>query len=193
VVKDADGQVVAVAAGEPRATLEHLVRRATPLYEVALDRTFDVIVAGVGHPKDSNLYQASRAVTYTYLSPRPVLKPGGVIIVPAPCEEGAGQGLGEQRFVEAMRRYPTPDAVVQALRESVTLAGEQRAYLLARVLCECRAIFVGTGDAEAVRACHMTACPTMSEALSLAASWTRRDADILVVPHALLTVLRGPD
>jgi len=193
VVKDGEGRVVAVAAGEPRETLAHLVNLAAPLYQVSLAQTYDVIVAGVGHPKDANLYQASRAVTYTYLAPRPVLKPGGVIIVPAPCGEGVGLGLGEQRFAEAMRFAPTPDGVAQALRDKVTLAGEQRAYLLARVLRECRAIFVGAGDPESVCACHMTPCETMAQALSLAAEWTRREADVLVVPHALLTVLRGPE
>lgn len=193
VLKDGDGRVVSVAAGEPGAVLQHLVSRARDLYEVQLDRRYDIVVAGVGHPKDANIYQASRAVTYTYFSPRPVLKEGGVIIIPAPCEEGAGQGLGEERFFEAMRDAGSPDEVVSRLTGRVTMAGEQRSFLLARALQGCRAIFVGSRAADQVRACHMTAAETMEEALALAARWTRTDADVLVAPHALLTVLRGPE
>ena len=193
VVRDAHGQVIAVAAGAPEAAFAHLVRQARPLYEVSLDRKFDIVVAGVGHPKDANLYQASRAVTYVSLAPRQVLKPGGVVIVPAPCQEGVGQGLGEQRFAEAMSGAASAAGVVEALKDKVTLAGEQRAYLLAKALQDCRAIFVGASNPADVRACHMTPCASMGEALALARAWTRRDADVLVVPHSLLTVLRGPD
>ncbi|NPV09051.1 MAG: nickel-dependent lactate racemase [Anaerolineae bacterium] len=193
VVRDGAGNVVEVAAGEPQATLEHLAARARQLYEVQLDRRYDIVVAGVGHPKDANIYQASRAVTYTYFAPSPVLAPGGVIIIPAPCAEGVGQGVGEQRFAAAMRAHPGPDQVVSALRHRVTLAGEQRSYLLARALQGCRVIFVGTEAGEEVEACHMTAAPSMEEAFHLARQWTRPDADVLVAPHSLLTVLRGPD
>jgi lactate racemase len=193
VVKDGDGRIVEVAAGAPQPTFEHLVARARGLFEVTLDRQFDVVVAGVGDPKDANLYQASRSITYVYFAPRPVLRPNGVIVVPAPCAEGLGQGLGEQRFAEAMRRYATPAAAVAGLRDAVTLAGEQRAYLLSKALQGCRAIFVGTADPEAVSDCHMTPASTMDEALQLACRWTRQDPDVLIVPHSLLVVLRGPD
>ncbi len=193
VLKDGDCRVVSVSAGEPGAVLQHLVARARDLYEVQLDRRYDIVVAGVGHPKDANIYQASRAVTYTYFSPRPVLKEDGVIIIPAPCDEGAGQGLGEERFFEAMRDAAGPDEVVSRLTDRVTMAGEQRSFLLARALQGCRVIFVGSQADDQVRACHMATAATMEEALALAASWTRPCADVLVAPHALLTVLRGPE
>ena len=193
VLKDGDGNVVEVDAGEPQATLEHLVAHARDLYEVQLDRRYDIVVAGVGHPKDANVYQASRAVTYVYFAPTQVLVPGGVIIIPAPCAEGVGQGVGEQRFAEAMRAHPGPDQIVAALRDRVTMAGEQRSYLLSRALQGCKVIFVGSEAADDVKACHMSAADTMSEALELARQWTRPDAEVLVAPHSLLTVLRGPN
>jgi len=193
VLRDGDGRVVQVAAGEPGAVLDHLVGHARALYERRLDRRYDVVVAGVGHPKDANIYQASRAVTYTYFAPQPVLKEGGVIIIPAPCDEGPGQGLGEERFFEAMRTAASPEQVVSRLTDRVTMAGEQRSFLLAKALQGCRVIFVGCHAPEQVRACHMSVATTMGEALAMAADLTRPDADVLVAPHALLTVLRGPD
>jgi nickel-dependent lactate racemase len=193
VLKDAAGRVVSVAAGEPTATFSTLVEAARPLYECKVDRRFDIVVAGVGHPKDANLYQASRAATYVHFAPEQVLKPGGVLIIPAPCEEGVGQGVGEQRFYETMRSQPTATAVLDSIRSRASQAGEQRAYMLAKVLQECRVIFVGTRCPEAVAACHMTAADDLDQAINLARTWTTSDADVLVVPHSLLTVLRRGD
>ncbi len=192
VVKDGDGRVVGVAAGEPDAVLHHLVAASKHLYEVQLEHQYDIVVAGVGHPKDANLYQASRAATYVGLAPDDPLRDGGVIIIPAPTDEGVGEGVGEERFHSAMRAGSSAGDVVSALRHRVTLAGEQRAYMLCRALKRIRVIVVGSRTPAVVRACHMTAVDTMSEALALAGQWTRPDAAVLVAPHSLLSVLRGP-
>jgi len=192
IVRDSLGRVVAIGAGEPTHAFAELVSTARNMYEIQLAKQYDIVIAGVGHPKDTNLYQASRAATYVYFAPRPVLRPGGVIIIPARAEEGPGQGLGEQRFFEALRRAPSPEGLIEELRNRATAAGEQRAYMLARVLAEHSVIFVGTSCPEAVRACHMRAAETMEEALQYATAVTRRDAEVLVAPHALLCVLRGP-
>jgi len=192
VLKDGSGHIVEVAAGDPDSTFGHLVQEARALYERQLDQQFDVVIAGVGYPKDTNLYQASRAVTYTYFAPGPVLRPGGVIILPAECPEGIGRGPGEQRFAQAMASSADPAEVVETLASRPTLAGEQRAYLLSKALAGCKVIVVGSKDPDAVIACHMTSADTMEEAISMARAWTRRDADILIAPHSLLVVLRGP-
>jgi len=59
---------------------------------VPVPHQYDVVVAEVGFPKDSNLYQASRAPIYIFFAPTPVIKKGGVLITPAKCDEGAGKG-----------------------------------------------------------------------------------------------------
>ncbi|HUE75922.1 MAG TPA: nickel-dependent lactate racemase, partial [Chloroflexota bacterium] len=61
VVMSDDGQIVSVQAGEPAATFDSLVSVARAQFTVPLDDQVDLAVAGVGYPKDSNLYQASRA------------------------------------------------------------------------------------------------------------------------------------
>ena len=73
---------------------------------------YDVAIGGVGYPKDTNLYQASRAASYLHFAPTPVVRPGGVIIIAAPCQEGAGEGVGEQRFLAAMRDAPDVQAIL---------------------------------------------------------------------------------
>ncbi|HSJ54957.1 MAG TPA: nickel-dependent lactate racemase, partial [Anaerolineae bacterium] len=95
VVQDDQKRVVYVRAGEPEATFQELVTVAKTIYEVPVPRQYDVAVAGVGFPKDANLYQASRAASYLFFAPTPVIRPGGFFILPAPCGEGAGEGVGE--------------------------------------------------------------------------------------------------
>ena len=98
------------------AVFERLVARLEPVVwtPVDADPPFDVVLAGVGHPKDANLYQASRGPTYLHFAPTTVVKPGGTYIVPAPCQEGAGEGAGEQRFYHALKgAISMPDLVAE--------------------------------------------------------------------------------
>ncbi|HIP95906.1 MAG TPA: nickel-dependent lactate racemase, partial [Anaerolineae bacterium] len=103
VVLDDEKRILKVAAGEPEETHRRLVEFARSVYEVDIPHQYDVAIGGVGYPKDANLYQASRAASYLFFAPTPVVKPGGFLIIPAPCQEGAGEGVGEQRFLAAMR------------------------------------------------------------------------------------------
>src|SRR4029078_4962774 len=87
VVTDDREAWVAVAAGEPQHVLTELVIAASRLYTRPIDRQYDIVIAGVGKPKDVNLYQASRAATYLRFAPTPVVRVGGAIIIPAQLDE----------------------------------------------------------------------------------------------------------
>jgi nickel-dependent lactate racemase len=188
VVLDAAGRVVSVAAGEPVAAFEKLVQSARQLYEVEVTQQFDVVVGGVGYPKDVNLYQASRAPTYLFFAPRPVVRKGGTIIIPARCQEGVGQGVGERRFHELMRWARDATEIVEAARQEGYPAGGQRAFVVAKVLQECEVVVVGSEDPGIVEEAKMRPFADMSEALKYVERKHGRDADVLVVPHALHAV-----
>jgi nickel-dependent lactate racemase len=188
VVLNDDKRVVCVQAGEPVETHRQLVDFARAIYEVPIPHQFDVAIGGVGYPKDANLYQASRAASYLFFAPTPVVRPGGVLIVPAPCEEGAGEGVGEQRFFEAMRDAPDVQAILCDARERGYPPGQQRAFVMAKVLEEARVVVVGSACPDVVSACQMTPAETMEEALALAARDLGDELDVLIVPHALLTL-----
>src|SRR5207244_12174281 len=83
VVTDDAGRVVAVAAGAPDDVLRELVAVAARLYTRPIAKQYDIVIAGVGKPKDANLYQASRAATYLRFAPTPVVREGGAIILAA--------------------------------------------------------------------------------------------------------------
>ncbi|HET8626381.1 MAG TPA: nickel-dependent lactate racemase [Thermomicrobiales bacterium] len=188
VVLDEDYRIVAVAAGDPDTVHDTLVAEAAGYYTAPIGRQYDAAVAGVGWPKDVNLYQASRAASYLYFAPTPVVREGGFLIVPAPLPEGPGQGEGERRFYDALARAPDPAAVIADAHANGYPPGGQRAYIMAQVLQHCTVVVVGARDPEVVQRAHMTAVPAMDDALALVAARFGPAADVLIVPHALQTL-----
>jgi nickel-dependent lactate racemase len=188
VVQDDHKQVVHVRAGEPEASFEELVALAKTIYEVPVPQQYDLAVAGVGFPKDTNLYQASRAASYLFFAPSPVVRPGGAFIVPAPCGEGAGDGIGEQRFLKAMQDAPDVQFILNHARQHGYPPGQQRAFVMAKVLEQNDVIFVGVEDPDLIRSARFLTARTMQAAFALVSERLGDELDALIVPHALLTL-----
>jgi nickel-dependent lactate racemase len=188
VVLDDDKRILRVGAGEPDAAFRELVTFARSVYEVPIPHQYDIAIGGVGYPKDANLYQASRAPSYLFFAPVPVVRPGGFFIIPARCPEGAGTGVGEQRFLAAMRDAPDVQFILEDSRLHGYPPGQQRAFVLAKVLEQAQVVIVGSECPDIVAACKMIPAATMDEALSLAQAALGPACCVLVVPHALLTL-----
>jgi nickel-dependent lactate racemase len=188
VVQDDQKRVVHVRAGAPEATFSELVALAKTLYEVPVSQQYDVAIGGVGYPKDANLYQASRAASYLFFAPTPVVRPGGFLIVPAPCSEGAGEGVGEQRFLKAMQDAPDVQSILDDARAHGYPPGQQRAFVLAKVLEKNDIIMVGVEDPDLIRSAKFMTAPTMEAAFELVTGRLGDRLDALIVPHALLTL-----
>lgn len=188
VVLDGDKRILRVRAGDPELAYQELVVYARSIYEAPISNPVDIAIGGVGFPKDSNLYQASRAPSYLFFAPVPVVRPGGFLIIPARCEEGAGYGVGEQRFLSAMRDSPDIQYILDDARRNGYPPGQQRAFVMAKVLESARVVIVGSECPDLVAACKMIPAPTMEHALDLAASEMGKNCEVLIVPHALLTL-----
>mgnify|MGYP001765683458 CR=1 FL=1 len=188
VVLDDDKRLLRVAAGEPEQAFDTLVNFSRSVYEVPIPHQYDIAIGGVGYPKDCNLYQASRAPSYLFFAPTAVVRPGGFFIIPARCEEGAGAGVGEQRFLKAMSEAADVQAILDDARRNGYPPGQQRAFVMAKVLEQTRVIIVGSECPELVTACKMIPAASMDEALELAARSVGSSARVLVVPHAMLTL-----
>jgi lactate racemase len=188
VVLDDDKRILRVAAGDPELAFQELVTFARSVYETPIPHQYDIAIGGVGYPKDSNLYQASRAPSYLFFAPTPVVRPGGYFIIPARCEEGAGEGVGEQRFLAAMRDAPDVDFILEDARKHGYPPGQQRAFVMAKVLEQASVIIVGSECPDLVRDCKMIPAATMAEALHVAQAAIGSACRTLIVPHALLTL-----
>jgi nickel-dependent lactate racemase len=187
VVLDDEGQLVAIRYGDPVAVQDELAVTASQMYSVPIPRQVDIAVAGVGAPKDVNLYQASRAASYLQFAPRPVVRDGGVIILPAGCPEGPGDGEGERNFAAAMRSG-TPGEIIRRIRGAGLRPGEQRAYIMAQVLERVRVILAGADDPRALAGMGFELASSLDEALAMAVAYVGTPAHMLAVPHALLTL-----
>ena len=188
VVLDDNKNVLRVTAGDPELAFRDLVTFAKSVYEVPIPRQVDIAIGGVGFPKDTNLYQASRAPSYLFFAPTPVVRPGGFFIIPARCEEGAGSGVGEQRFLNAMRDAPDVQFILDDARRNGYPPGQQRAFVMAKVLEKSNVVIVGSECPDLVAACKMIPAATMGEAIDLACTRFGSACDVLIVPHAMLTL-----
>lgn len=187
-VLDDEGRAVAFGYGAPEAVQDHLAVTARAVSTTPLAHQVDIAIAGVGHPKDANLYQASRAATYLQYAPIPVVRPGGVIILPATCPEGAGEGAGEQRFYEEMASGESPEQIVTRIKRDGIRPGAQRAYIVASMLRDVTVIVTGMEQPEIARRMGFKTADTIEEALSMAAAITGVPSRAAIIPHALTTL-----
>ena len=177
--------VVEILAGEPLATHRILIKKAKEIYEVPVKKSYNVVICGVGYPRDSNLYQVTRAASYLFFAHRPVIKPGGYIIIPAMCIEGAGKGIGEQRFFSMLKNH-TIDEILNTNEEFK--AGEQRAFFIASVLKKCKIIIVGCKTPKVIKDAKMISAENMEEAFEYVKNDFGENLEILLVPNALMTL-----
>jgi nickel-dependent lactate racemase len=176
--------VVDAAAGNHRAVVQQLAASAREALSVPVEGTYDAVVAGVGAPKDANLYQASRAATYVALGDRNPLRDGGRIVVPAELPEGAGTGTGEKRFHRRLRAADDAASLYEEMRSGYD-PGAQRAFVTARVLRGHGVYVTNSRHPDVVEECLMDARDYVAEAIA-------PGSDVLVVPDALGTLLVDP-
>jgi hypothetical protein len=85
-------------------------------------------------------------------------------------------------------------ALLQDLRRTGYPPGAQRAFVLAKVLEKARVVVVGSEHPDVIRDCKMVPADTMDAALNLAARELGHRLEVLIVPHAMLTlpIVQGP-
>ncbi|WP_336135763.1 lactate racemase domain-containing protein [Natronomonas amylolytica] len=174
--------ILDVAAGLPRLVVRDLAESAQGALSVDIDGEYDAVVAGVGAPKDANLYQATRAATYVILGANNPLGDGGRVVIPAELPEGAGEGTGEKRFYKWLSGADSADALYEEMRSGYE-PGAQRAFVVARALRN-HDVYVTNSEApDVVEECLMHARGSVEDAVD-------PGSDVLVVPDALNTLLR---
>ncbi len=184
VILGNNNEVLEIESGDPIETHKKLIQKAKSIYEIPITKSYDVVVCGVGFPWDSNLYQTTRAASYLYFAQRPVINHDGYIIIPAPCSEGAGKGIGEQRFF-SMLKNNSLDEILNI--DKKLKAGEQRAYFIAQVLKNCKIIIVGCKMPEIIKETKMIPAKDMEEAFDIVKT-SFRNTEILLVSNSLSTL-----
>ncbi|MEF8851800.1 MAG: lactate racemase domain-containing protein [Haloarculaceae archaeon] len=173
--------ILGANAGDPRAVVRDLAGTAREVLAAEVTDEYDAVLAGVGAPKDANLYQTTRAATYVVLGANNPLRRGGRVVIPATLPEGAGDGTGEQRFYEWLSGADSADALYEEMREGYG-AGAQRAFVVARALRDHDVYVTNSQHPEVVEECLMHARESVADAIE-------PGSDVLVVPDALDTLL----
>jgi nickel-dependent lactate racemase len=175
------GGILGASAGDPRAVVADLAGTARGVLAADVDEEYDAVLAGVGAPKDANLYQTTRAATYVILGANNPLRDGGRVVIPAELSEGAGEGTGEQRFYEWLSGAESADALYESMRAGYE-PGAQRAFVVARALRDHDVYVTSSRHPEVVEDCLMHAGASVEDAVD-------PGSDVLVVPDALDTLL----
>ncbi|WP_424018728.1 lactate racemase domain-containing protein [Halorientalis pallida] len=173
------------SAGQPRAVVRDLASVGREALSVPVSRDYDAVIAGVGAPKDANLYQTTRAATYVVLGDRNPLREGGRVVIPAALPEGAGEGTGERRFYDRLGGAESAAALYDEMRAGYE-PGAQRAFVVARALRDHDIVVTDSRHPEIVDDCLMQARESVADAVD-------PGSDVLVVPDALDTLLVESD
>jgi nickel-dependent lactate racemase len=186
LVVDPDKRLIRAFAGRPGAVYAAGVAFARSVYEVPVPEMADVVVSIPGWPKNLNLYQATRAAYPAILGPRPVVRPGGIVIVPAPCPDG----VGEETSRVWMRDTPDGQSIVEKARRDGIPEGTHMAYRFGRFLTHASEVIVTDCliSAEILREVRLTPMPTAQQALAHALSVLGAGAKVLVIPYGVAAI-----
>lgn len=159
VALDTAGRIVGVAAGAPARVHDELAARVGDWYRAPVDRRYDAAVLGLGWPYDLTLARALRTV----LPYAPVVRAGGVLVLPAPLPEGVGDGESEVALERVLAGITRHRAVVVA----------------------------GARDPAPVERLGVRVVPTLAGALDIVAARCGPEAAVLIVPRAARTIPVG--
>ncbi len=184
VVQTGKKEVVKVVAGDPVEAFQEGMKFARNLYEVEIDQPGEIVVSGVSHPKSLDLYQATRAANVVVFGPRPAVTKGGVILIPAPCEDGCGH----PGYCDIMKKAQDVDDIIAISREEGFAPGEQKALILARILKQARIVMTDCLlPKETLNELYLESVPTLQEALDRELKKNPK-ARVVLIPDGLLTL-----
>ncbi len=122
VVVSETHQIMAAAAGDVTLAHRQLCQYLTQSGMVIMPEKVDIaIVSAGGNPKDINLYQAQKALDNI----ANVIRPGGIMILLARCEEGFGSSAFEQWLTSGK----SCDQLLADIQQEFILGGHKAAAI----------------------------------------------------------------
>jgi len=176
VVQDGHKELLGIFAGDPVKAFKEGVKKAKEAYEVKIDKEYDIVISIPSYPKSSDLYQATRAWNTVIFGPRPIIKKGGTIIIPAPCEKGFGQSS----FYEWLAKASSHKFGFKP--------GDQKAFIAAKVL-EYASVYITNCliPKEKIKDMHFKAEDNLQEAVNKVIA-KKNNPSLLIMPYGLITL-----
>ncbi len=189
IVNNESGKLIKTFAGSPRDSFNGAVKFAKSIFEKSINKKYDVVICKVDPPKDANLYQASRAFNYILNTKNPIVKKGGVVLVCASLKEGFGGGLAERRFAEAMKNIRSAGEFIGRVKSKGCVAGEHRAYMVAKALMKAQLGFIGSRAAAYTKGMLFLSFTDIESALRYLKKEKGSQISVYVSRHTLSSIL----
>lgn len=142
IINNKSGKLSRIFKGKPGPCFKEAVRHSKNIFEKRVNISPEVIICDIPSTKGVNIYQASRAFNYLVNTRKSVVKKGAAILVKAGLEEGFGKGLGEKRFMKKILEMKSPEKLIEEIKKGGCLAGEHRAYMVAKAMLKARLGFI---------------------------------------------------
>lgn len=170
-------RIAGVFAGEPRqahlAGIEFVRARTT---EWIPGKVRAAITSSAGYPLDLTFYQAVKGVT----AASHIVEPGGIILLFAACDEGAGAA----EFSRLLKESPGPDAFLSSIERAPVTIDQWQLEKLALVLRTHRVWFYTPGVMkEYGKFLWGPAFPSAADALEALARELPSGAEVAVIPE----------
>jgi nickel-dependent lactate racemase len=174
-------QVTAVFAGPLPAAHDAACAHVQSTAVRAVDAPFDLVVStNGGYPLDRNLYQAVKGMA----AAERIVRPGGIIVMAAACEDGVPAGGAFARLLAAAR---TPADLAGA--SGAPELDRWQAQVLGRVLARAEVHLFSEGLGRHVgNEALLTAVPDLDGAVAAACRRLGPEARVAVMPEGPLTV-----
>lgn len=182
-IQDPHKQNIAFVAGEIEEAHAKGVEICRKVSEVEIHGLADIVITSPGgYPRDSNLYQAQKALSVA----EPLGKQNCVYILNANAEDGIGEGVFRQWLVEAK----TPQEVVERFRAEGYNVGSNKAFMYARALTKGRVIIVSENVKEQdLNEMMLEWAPNLQAAIEKA-SRDKVPEKVIVLPRAVNIIPR---
>ena len=178
VIENAHKEIISAVAGDLEEAHAEGIKRCASIWTYTLPEKADIVIASPGgYPKDINLHQTQKALAPCELA----LKHGGVIILVAQCQDGAGQ------IPEWFEGAKTPqDVIDKFIRDGWSPKAHAKPFLVARPLSNFHVITVCEGiDEKTLKELFMIPAKTLDEAYQKALEFCdTKSPKVLVLPVA---------
>jgi len=178
-VLDKHHGIYQVTAGGIHEAFYAAIEAAKEVFVAQVPQKADIVVTVAKYPMDVDLYQAQKAIDNAKL----VLKPGGVMILVAACREG----LGEKAFIDLLSCSPTPQQVLEKIRETYKL-GYHKAGKMAEVFLHSEVIALTELPDHELEQIFIHPTDSLQGALDRALAKAGEDAKVVFLPDGCVTV-----
>ena len=186
VVLNAEKEVIYAVAGDAEAAHKAGTDFLSGLCQAEAIPADIVITTNGGYPLDQNVYQAVKGMT----AAEAAVKPGGVIIMLAACNDG----IGGDHFYRQLAQEPDIDktmALFLSRGKEQTVPDQWQTQVFLRVLKKATVIFLSEMDDATIREMHMLPAKTMEEALQKAkAILNKENPDIVAIPDGISVIVK---